>query len=311
MATQTFHYGTGQTYTDLASLITDIVTGGITSGDDYLFVQHGSVTDNNSPELNVGDGWDVASSINFMAYPGEEHTGQPNTGISLTRTSNYGAAINIIGVEATILGLEVASTGTGGIAINCYNSSLSTTLHLDSCIVRDSNDGIDGLGANSTIIRSLIANNARYGIYDRKTYKAIQLARCVLAGNGTAVQSGSGVSYTGGQNVFYGNTTDWNGTGTWTDGYNASDAVTPPGPDAISTALVSGDFTDAANDDYSLSSTSATPYHAGIPITGLDTDIVGNSYDSSTPSIGPFELPAAGGSVPPPVFQNANQQVTS
>jgi len=93
--------------------------------------------------------------------------------------------------------------------------------------------------------------------------------------------------------VAYGGSINFRGTYASGSDYNAdSGDSTAPGTNSIHN-VASTDFNNLTSFDFSLSGTSSHLYHAGTPISGLTTDIVGNAWDATTPSIGAFEYISA------------------
>lgn len=77
----------------------------------------------------------------------------------------------------------------------------------------------------------------------------------------------------------------------------ASDGATttPPGTGSLTSNISSSDFNATTTGDYHLSGTGSLLYHAGVVISGLTTDLDGDAFDSSTPSIGFDEYITGGG----------------
>ena len=92
-------------------------------------------------------------------------------------------------------------------------------------------------------------------------------------GGGTCFASGS-TSLKATNCVAFGGATGFSGTFIGGSTNNASDDSTEPGSNPITTDIVSGDFTNTAGEDYSVSGITSTLYNAGADL-GLQQDIKG------------------------------------
>ena len=294
MADQIYDIGSGRTYSTLQAAITAAIAAGVTA-DDYYFQIYGQVT--GASTIGSDDLDTTATHIYIEGMTADAE---------LLNTSNYQVTLTILWVQdqLTIRNLKITESGTNSSALFLNSNGANPEIH--RCRISGV-AGINKFGTGTKITSSIIENCSDAGIVHAFSGAQIQLSQIDFLNNNSAITGVAGITYNGDSCVFYGNTTDWDGTGTWSGDYNASDG-TAPGTNGID-SLTSAAFNNAAGGDYSLSGTGSVLYHAGVPIAGLTEDFVGNTFDASTPSVGAYEYLTAGAGLPPSIFQNSNQQV--
>jgi len=244
---------------------------------------------------------------------GEVTTGIPQSGFYFKKSFDYSTMCVVAdGVYTILQNIDVENTASNG---RCFD--LGTTGLGDGCI------GKGGTATNNAVFFNVrdrgYQNCLAYGGYvgfSGESWVSGGLVENCDAVNLTrgfhAPTSGGGSALVVKNSCAYGCTTSYNDGGTgWGASTNnaASDGstTTPPGSNPITTDIVSGDFNNAAGDDYHLSGTGSTLYHAGINI-GLTYDVDGDLWNNP-PSIGFSEL-IAGGPIEATFTQTQGNSIT-
>jgi len=221
----------------------------------------------------------------------ERHTGIPNTGFKVTSTANWNPTIRVgnSGIWCNFIGLESTHPTNAGSAIRV--DSATWTVLVDSCCL-SARGGTNEAGAylrRQTIRNSIIYDCADIGVGTNISWYGF---KCY---NNTVVNNNIGLSLLSGGNdvnqgvslkntVFFGNTTTHSVGGYYVanSGNNASDDETTnplPGANNVATNITSADFTDTANNDFSIPAGSQL-INAGADLSATDNftnDILGNT----------------------------------
>lgn len=251
------------------------------------------------------EGWTTNATYDITVKTplSERHTGIPQTGFFMKSAVANGPVIRL-SQQGTLIAIDAENTETAGIfntaftlaydaiADRCIGKSaglsygagfyLNSTSKAISCLGYDSLLGFFS-GGDCVAVNS-VASNCTTGFSNLVTNLAVK--NCVAYGCTTSYGSGL--------------------TGCTNNAASDGSTTTPPGSNPITTDIVSGDFNDAANDDYHLSSASSQLYHAGVNVSGVTLDIDGDSYHATTPSIGIDEIVAGGAFKPHWAMKRSN-----
>jgi len=256
--------------------------------------------------FSVSGGYSANDTYKSIVRPaaGEGHTGIPGTGFKLIYSANYTNIIAIgAGVYCDIDGLDTEHSGSGsGVAIS---SSYGRALN---CLARNAvasaSRAAIALNAAGATAKGCLAYDSIRGIGPIASYTGAIIENCTAVNCtswGFRCHGSSGANITLKNNVAYGCAVSYaeqNAIDAASTNNAASDASTntPPGSNPITTDIVSGDFVDAANDDYHLASGS-TLIGAGANLytDGSDVDIDGDAWPDAAWDIGFDYYVAAGG----------------
>lgn len=242
-------------------------------------------------------GWVTSSDQNLKitAPVGHRHNGMPGTGFRLRRWENW-ATLFTPQVKCLVEHIEVEATSTGSSANGVF--AQHDGAEFDSCIFLAAGSSYAFTAARDVTVRNCIARGGTYAFLTND-WEGPKYQNCL------AYDSGYGFAKSGSSNakpryencVAYGCSNSYAGGYDPASQYNAASngaTVTPPGAGSLQVDIVSSDFTDAANDDYSLSSNSQLK-EAGADLSGtFTTDILG-TVRSVPFSIGAFNNPVGGG----------------
>lgn len=193
------------------------------------------------------------------------------------------------------------------------NTSDGSRLRIWNCLLRDSaSHGIYAVGGANTVvylanllIRDWSTENYKYAINVNDADVTIYAWNITCdTGYSAAYMHASAtdefrnvVGFNTNGNVFYDNNVS--------DDYCAADDTTPDGANSIDSIVLDNNFTDYANEDYTVKDINADIYQAGADqpawfntLTG-GKDIRGVNWHATTPSIGAFEYVAGGGATLP------------
>jgi len=256
------------------------------------------------------NGFTVSSAyhIKFKPYAGQAHVGTydaTKARIELTDTTD-GVYNNEAYTEFSHMQLKVTAS-SGGVYGGFYAQGANSKI--TECIMQavQTNGTINliSIGAGDQIITDNVlfepTGAGSRGIYNGTAgtvienntidgfYYGMDLANSPLAKNNAVINA----------------TKCFNGTYAVGSDYNADDGdASAPGANSLHT-LATTDFVNYAGHDYSINNTSVL-YASGVTISGLTTDILGNTF-GSPPSIGAFEYISAGTTFNPAIALMANQ----
>jgi len=233
---------------------------------------------------------DSTRNIIVRAADGHQHTGIPGTGFWLYFNTN-GVIFSLgTGSNVVVDGIEINSVGSS--YSYSYLVQLGTLTILQNCLcVADAktHQGIKfmvGAGGNFSIapkaINCIVFNAGTSGAYRSNAGGSFHAA---IAYNCSAIDSTVGFS-TGNSEMLVQNCLAYNCTTSYQNSFYstssnnaASDGstVTPPGTNPLTVNIVSSDFVDPANGDFSIPSTSQLrDAGADLSAEGFTTDILGN-----------------------------------
>lgn len=248
------------------------------------------------------NGWttDATHFITIKAADGEGHGGIPEAGFWITH-SGFGSTIFGCFEEYTVVqdlefihqsadkGLCIESFGSDitynkilakglGVTLNCEGISLYNTTVMSNTVFYQGASNVVGIYVNTAGTEQVTLYNC--GAANSKT------------GIMTFGDSGYEVIM---QNCFsYNNTTNWTVEDDTNCSHNATSSGSDDAPGGNSVInLASGDFNNASGGDFHLADTDSILYHAGTNVS-LSTDVDGDSYHATTPSIGFDEIVVAG-----------------
>lgn len=263
-----------------------------------------------SGTLAVSSAWGTSDTnrIIIRAADGHKHTGQFGTGFKMT-TNSWQANLFYFtsSVYMTISGLEIDGTNSNNAVRKGRN------VVVEDCLLGP--NLYHGVYDYTGVVRNTKIKVANYGVYGAWTSTNLTVENCTAIG-GTTAFKGDSANITVKNSIAYLATTPYSlCSGAGSTNNAASDAATntPPGSSPITTNIVSTDFVDAANDDYSLTSGS-TLKGAGADLSGtFTTDILGNTRTAPW-DVGAFMYVAAGGggvtAIPPRLHNIHNQHAT-
>lgn len=191
-------------------------------------------------------------------------------------------------------------------------------LRVWNCLIRDStNFGIRvaSCGTSTIYLANLLIRDCgnasyEYGIWINDADATVYIWNVTIDQAGGPVTFGYGLVKSAGtdetRNVVAINASKFDFNGLGDEDYSATSDNTSSGANSIDSITLADNFTDHANEDYTVKDTTANCdiYHAGADqpswfdtLTG-GNDIVGNPYHATTPSIGCFEYAVGGGPTP-------------
>jgi len=239
---------------------------------------------------------DATRYLKVTVASGHRHDGTPQTGFFIKNTVNFGGAIvsalvaytQIEWVDIENAGdgacITFGGTGAGRKITNCLAKTAGTTnAGTRTCF---------SFNENITVINCLAYSSPRFGFVFNAFCNGL-VYNCVAANTLTGFSAvGSGTLPTVKNCVAYNNTTNWTGSFNASSSHNATSTGSDDAPGANSViSIASGDFIDAANNDYHIDTDSAL-YEVGTDLSGtFTTDIDGDTW-AATWSIG-FDQPEA------------------
>lgn len=318
--------GTNRAYASLSEWEAAEQTDLVTAGDVHKVICTGGA---DSTAVNL-TGW-TTSTTNYVIIEvdaASRHDGTPLTGYRLTATVDFGSTLNIQQAGTVIKYLEIHNLGTTQNRATTANNADSVEYY--GVIAKATSSGTatstkcfasESAGLTTTYYYNCLAfEGTTYGFHVNDFKKGVYY-NCTSVDNGGAgfirAGTGTGAGVSVAKNcVAYNNGTQFDngGSSSYWDQTNSSnnatsDATTTavPGSTGNVASIASSDFTDVANDDYSLASGSSLA-EAGTDLTTLwssrdrtdftvaEEDIIGTTRPQSTNwDIGAFELVSAGG----------------
>jgi hypothetical protein len=291
-------------YTSLAAWNSAEATDLVSAGNTHHVYCRSSAGTADTTALTVS-GWtvDADNYVIIEAASGDEVL-KTGWDAARYRLSVGGKAVSVQNNYTQFLGLQIENTTTAGAAVSIDAGSMQDIL-FDGCRIRGGG-GSTGTAygiyaANWTdvgaIIQNCIFSNFStdsfwgYGVF---IYVG-SVAHTVVADCGRGIASAGG-TVTVTNCASFSNTDDFYGSPTIdhcaSDDGDGSNAVAPDGGDW------DNEYNDSGNGDFTLLN-SGNCYHGGVTGTGVATDIDGDAWDASTPSIGVDEYVAAGGAGAP------------
>lgn len=263
----------------------------------------------NDPSNLTGATTNSSNFRTITVIAGGRHTGIPQTGFYMSGDtgSNATPMLDVNENYYVLEWLDIENTRTTGLNTNaaqCNGQNGTVT----ACIFTSASASADAVtcdGSSATsstwpvLLACLFYSGGNNGLGSQDTTRTRYTAK-----NCTSVNSGNYGFLSGATNasiitdcVAYGSTTgDYSANQDTTNGnYNASGDTSANVFTNYVTGIVSGDFNATGSNDFHLSGTGSSLYHAGSTTGAASTDIDGESFDASTPSIGMDEYIAAGG----------------
>lgn len=239
--------------------------------------------------------------IHVRAAPGEEHGGVVDTGFIHYHASNAGT----FGIEqdyTVVEDITVKKNHTTGSnhCISFKNSHIRINRVIADTIESPAFKG-QGSSEVDAVLNNCLAISHSGGTAGGLTnyHGDVTLNNCTFASNGGNAVWNSGGNVTGNNCVVApGYTTQAypsGMSGTNNAAYNGS-TVTPPGTNPVTVDITNSDFTDAANNDYSLASGSQLIDQGTDLSSTFTVDIAGTTRDA-TFDIGAFEYVSGGATV--------------
>jgi hypothetical protein len=285
----------GGDHSTMSNWDTNEATDLVSDGDSHWLDWYNDWPSGLNDIADVGIGWttDATHDVTINVPLSERHNGIPQTGAWMWAS----ASVEVLEfqVHGKLIGLDVENTTAFSTRTGLHIRAAAVDIVADSCISKNANGNAivvqEQSGGTALLINSLGYDSAT-GIFSTSP---VQVSHCVAKGSTVGFDANGGTGDTIVSNcVAYNNTTNYFDVGYDATSTNnaASDGstTTPPGLNPITTDIVSGDFADAANDDFHLADENSTLWHAGVPISGVVTDIDGNHYHAATPSVGFHEV---------------------
>ena len=253
---------------------------------------------------------DATRYISISAASGDEalKTGWSTSRYRLEVTDGGVGVFDVRDRDIKLNGMQLRHTYSSNNSDNvivAYQNPPGSTLEIDGCRVQTAGSGgtYQGIAAvdkdvtitvTNTIVELGMAGN---GIYGYTSGCVVNAYHCIVTGSlATGFNNGGGTTLTAKNCASFNTVNDFLLDGTNTIDYCASDdgdgtnSVSPSGSDW------DNEYNDSANGDFTLLN-GGNCYHGGVSGTGVSTDIEGDSYDGTNPSIGVDEY-AAGASYP-------------
>ena len=222
------------------------------------------------------DGWttDATGYIKLTTASGNRHDGTPGTGFYIATTATY--AIDNNESYTKIVGIECRNTS--GIAFYTDQPGAEVT----DCIGTSGSDR--AFRCEDTTLATYFIKCLAVGGY-RGFYVRGNLLNSIAAGcSDRGIQSGTSSSTLAKNTIAYGCGDNWRDTFDASSTNNASSNYSgdaPPGSSPYTSDVVSGDFANAANDDYHLSASSGLIGQGANLYSDFTTDIDGDTWPSS------------------------------
>lgn len=284
--------GTGKDYSTVTAWEADLDDAQWAQG--YIGEVYGLTEDN---AVIAFDGVDPNGYTCILrAASGEEADGTDNAGAVIDVNLNIYQAINAIDFD--IQGIEFYSG-----ALSITPDSTGSVINITKCVFRDQSGipqvDINSLASTTVNIGVCLFRNSNYvGIYHRDSDASVKVINCTFydgyyggpgdaGGNFVAVKNC--VSMGCANSDYYSLPSNMS--------YCCSSDATATGTGSLVNKTYTDQWTDPANDDFTVKDTNADIYHSGTAISGESwfpsTDLVGTSWNNP-PSMGCFEYVAAG-----------------
>lgn len=256
----------------------------------------------------------ATNNVVVEAYPGSENKGVEGTGARFYDTT--GGSWGIFVPESNLAHLQFNDIEflSNGVTSSQYSVHYSGTLPAGSVFNYDRCMCYDGVAVNNNqsanlsitltncIVEEYVGNTA--DPFDGLSTATAQYAAryCTFIKNSPWVTATNpaGMRYLTATNCVVMN---FGGTSGWADflnmdaasDYNASRDTTAPGTHSLHSLTDTDVFTGVGQGSWDLRpKTGSVLINAGTPISGITTDIAGNTRDASTPTIGAFEFVSVG-----------------
>lgn len=246
------------------------------------------------------------SSNNIIIRPasGEGHDGTfSNGGFGARESINSGAVVTVSNDHVIVQGIRIENYA-GLTTSRCATGGYNYTVEWNGLVMKSAGEVMRNIVPNN-VVRNCLAIDGDVG-FDQAFNSATKFSNCTAANCTTGFNSEGSTKFSILKNcVVYGATTSFAGTYSSSSTNNAADdgsTSTPPGLNPITTDIVSGDFIDAANDDYHIPS-SSTLYGAGADLSGDFT----NDIDGDTRSAWSIGIDDGSGSIAPHVMHHMRQ----
>lgn len=283
--------GATRAYATLSEWESNEQTDLVTDGDSHVVK---CVAGTDTTQTSV-DGWTAGASntITIQADDGDEHLGVPGAGYVLQTSSAFSHALQILEEHGVMQDIEIINTA--GSSYGLRNEQKYWT-H-SRCIFEGTLEcarlgGFTG-GATTSKAEACIFHNGGAKGCRVLGFKYCNFYNCLFINN-----TGAGLSADANGTIVarncpgFGNTPDYDSTGTLSGSYNASEDSTEFGTNPITTDLVTGDWTAEGTEDYTIADTDSTLYNTGTATDKPSVDITGTAY--TTDDLGPFGFVGAG-----------------
>ena len=247
-----------------------------------------------------GSTTDATRYMAITVAAGHRHTGKPDTGFRIVRSSAYSAVIIFGDPSCRASWLDVRNTGAGGTAIR-QNGTNGSNSRASRCIARTTGTAAYVSGfATLAYAYQCLAIGAPVGFSGTGTYGTFDMVGCVASGcaTGYLLDSPGTTGKRVANCVAYNCTTNYTGTfDAALSGNNASSSGTMPGSSNLS-GIGASDFVDAAGHDYHLAGGSALIGMGANLYTLITEDVDGDARPSSGAwDIGLDQVVGGGGTV--------------
>lgn len=312
MATKTI--GTGKNFTSTSSWLTYLNALGTLAAPEVAQFDNSSTW---GDKLVIsGITTSATNTLTLQAYPGDENKGVVGAGTSFATTSggSWGAFVIENGCQHVIV-QDLQFNGGGASSENILITSGTMTMAGDAFIIIERCIVHNGTGIWNGSANIFPTVTIRNNIY----YDCVAVTGAIqgysanisntLAYFNTFIKNSPYVAATNPAGVRYvlaknNAVLNFGGTSGWADylnsdaasDYNASHDTTAPGTHSIHSLTDSDQFTGVGDGSWDFApKATAAIVGAGTPISGITTDIAGNTRSATTPTIGAFEYVAAGG----------------
>lgn len=259
----------------------------------------------------------ATTSVDYFASvtvaSGHRHDGTPQSGFFMKKSDPFNGLIELTDDFTVVEWTDVENTGTLGQQADGYRI-LGTigTLVLSQAIGKGGARGCRDSGAHDVL--ACLFYDSDTGLSQLSSFQANRVENCTISDctNGIqahSVSSGFTIAVNNvvtGATTSYVNSAGFDGTNSLNNAADDASTTTPPGTAPITTDIVSGDFVDAANDDWHIDDSGSTLYQAGSNATTAVNDIDDEAFDGTSPSVGFDELLAAAAGGVLPGFNNTN-----
>lgn len=241
-----------------------------------------------------GSTTDATRYMKITAASANRHNGIPQAGFYIANNDHFSTGLNLSDSFVQVDGIEVR---LGGASTLCFSGAAGASQTVKNCIAFGGGSGANGF-SNFDLSICCLAYSCGLG-WTGTDFVSYQANNCLAASSSSGFRVPPGGSPILKNCVAYSNTTNYNGTFSGSSTHNGTSSASDDAPGGNSqTSIASGDFNNAASNDFHVASGGSTKLQGtGTDLSGtFTTDIDGETW--TTWGIGiDFKAAAAAGSL--------------